>query len=90
MSPELEKLHDELATKINEYFIAVFKEFDDYDEGDYVDGWVLSVHYKNIEDPLDMGGYMVEAFPAKSPLHVVKGLLREGIEEVRTNEQNRD
>lgn len=80
-SEEMKSLYDELDTKIQNYIKKTFEDQGLSESGDYIAGWALVVNYGNIERTSSAAsGYIVEAMPANSPPHVIKGIFREGID----------
>jgi len=75
----LQKMHDELSQKIEEYFQAWWAYRNDGDSGDYVSCWALVANFGNLSEA-SAAGYIVETEPVNMPPHAMKGLLSEGVD----------
>lgn len=88
--PHLEKLHQELQAKVEEYFRAWWAEMPEGDDPeDYISSWIIVVNYGNLRHK-SPSGYTVEAFPSEMPPHAMKGLLNEGVDWVVDRQENAD
>lgn len=78
-----DSLYDKMDKAIQAYFNKVFEESEESEKGDYIAGWAIVVNYGNLEVNSGYAGdYLVEAMPQKTPPHALKGLLRQGIDEI--------
>lgn len=87
--PKLQAMHEELSTKIDEYFRAWWRENGVEEPGDYINAWALVANIGNLEQR-SPAGYIVETGPDNMPPHAIKGLFNEGIDWVCEQQEGED